>query len=53
MIHPLWLCARQTGHRREEARSWAALQLSAALRRWHPGQGFGFGPASGGNRPGA
>ncbi|MFF7738599.1 DapH/DapD/GlmU-related protein [Streptomyces sp. NPDC007984] len=52
VIHPLWLCARQTGHRREEARAWAARQLTAALRRWHPGQGFGFGPTPDGSGPG-
>ncbi|MFC8142711.1 acyltransferase [Streptomyces paradoxus] len=52
VIHPLWLCARQTTHRGEEARSWAAAQLSAALDRWHPGQGFGFGPTPDGTGPG-
>ncbi|MFF5370694.1 acyltransferase [Streptomyces sp. NPDC013187] len=52
VIHPLWLCARQTAHRSEETRSWAANQLTAALRRWHTGQGFGFGPASDGSGPG-
>ncbi|AMW13177.1 acetyltransferase [Streptomyces qaidamensis] len=52
VIHPLWLCARQTTHRGEEARAWAASRLSAALGRWHPGQGFGFGPTSDGTGPG-
>ncbi|GAA2290883.1 hypothetical protein GCM10010234_34840 [Streptomyces hawaiiensis] len=52
VIHPLWLCARQTAHRGEEGRAWAASQLSAALGRWHPGQGFGFGPTSDGTGPG-
>ncbi|MGI5367061.1 DapH/DapD/GlmU-related protein [Streptomyces iakyrus] len=52
VIHPLWLCARQTPHRGEEARAWATSQLSAALGRWHPGQGFGFGPTSDGTGPG-
>ncbi|MFJ8051783.1 acyltransferase [Streptomyces luteogriseus] len=52
VIHPLWLCARQTGHRREEARSWAASQLTAALGRWHPGGGFAFGPTADGSGPG-
>ncbi|MEW2809859.1 acyltransferase [Streptomyces massasporeus] len=52
VIHPLWLCARQTTHRGEEARAWAARQLTAALRRWHPGQGFGFGPTPDGTGPG-
>ncbi|MGW0375194.1 acyltransferase, partial [Streptomyces coeruleorubidus] len=52
VIHPLWLCARQTSHRAEEARSWAANQLTAALRRWHPGRGFPFGPSPDGTGPG-
>ncbi|WP_193507115.1 acyltransferase [Streptomyces coeruleorubidus] len=52
VIHPLWLCARQTGHRAEEARSWAVNQLTAALRRWHPGRGFPFGPTPDGTGPG-
>nr|WP_316959268.1 DapH/DapD/GlmU-related protein [Streptomyces sp. TRM68367] len=52
VVHPLWLCARQTGHRAEEARAWAATQLPAALRRWHPGEGFAFGPSPDGTGPG-
>ncbi|MDQ1015924.1 acyltransferase [Streptomyces afghaniensis] len=52
VIHPLWLCARQTNHRSEEARSWASAQLTGALRRWHPGRGFAFGPAPDGSGPG-
>nr|WP_234388020.1 MULTISPECIES: acyltransferase [Streptomyces] len=52
VIHPLWLCARQTAHRSEETRSWAANQLTAALRRWHAGRGFGFGPTPDGSGPG-
>ncbi|MFJ4979730.1 acyltransferase [Streptomyces coeruleorubidus] len=52
VIHPLWLCARQTTHRAEEARSWAANQLAATLRRWHPGRGFPFGPRPDGTGPG-
>ncbi|SOR78706.1 MULTISPECIES: acyltransferase [Streptomyces] len=52
VIHPLWLCARQTTHRAEEARSWASAQLSTALRRWQPGRGFPFGPTPDGTGPG-
>jgi hypothetical protein len=52
VAHPLWLCGRQTGHRAEEARAWAAAQLTAALGRWQPGQGFGFGPTPDGGGPG-
>ncbi|GAA4332852.1 hypothetical protein GCM10023086_63870 [Streptomyces venetus] len=53
VIHPLWLCARQTTHRAEEARAWATTQLTAALRRWHPHQGFPFGPTPDGTGPGS
>ncbi|MFH8662584.1 acyltransferase [Streptomyces afghaniensis] len=52
VIHPLWLCARQTTHRGEEARSWASDQLTAVLRRWAPGRGFPFGPTPDGTGPG-
>jgi hypothetical protein len=52
VAHPLWLCGRQTGHRAEEVRAWAATQLAAALTRWPPGQGFGFGPPLDGGGPG-
>ncbi|MER5834138.1 acyltransferase [Streptomyces sp. NPDC002130] len=52
VIHPLWLCARQTTHRSEETRSWASDQLTAALRRWHDDRGFGFGPTPDGSGPG-
>lgn len=45
VAHPLWLCARQSGHRADEARAWAERQLAAALPRWRDGRGFGFGPA--------
>ncbi|MGW8949522.1 acyltransferase [Streptomyces sp. NPDC055709] len=42
VIHPLWLCARQTGHRRAEGRDWARAQLGRVLDRWQDGEGFGF-----------
>ena len=48
VAHPLWLAGRQTSHRVEEARAWAASLLTAAttapITRWQPGKGFGFGP---------
>ena len=52
VAHPLWLCGRQTTHRVEEARAWAASQLTAAIARWEPGRGFGFGPSADGIGPG-
>lgn len=45
VAHPLWLCGRQTSHRAEEVRTWAATQLADTIARWKPGQGFGFGPS--------
>lgn len=48
VIHPLWLAARQTGHRRAEGEAWARGQLRRALRGWVDGAGFAFAPASDG-----
>jgi hypothetical protein len=52
VAHPLWLCARQTGHRAPEIRAWAERTLSLALLRWQDGLGFGFGPAPDHTGPG-
>ena len=46
IIHPLWLAAKQTGHRRGEGAAWARRQLTAALGRWVDGEGFAFAPLS-------
>ena len=48
VIHPLWLAARQTGHRRAEGEAWARGQLQRALRSWSDGAGFAFAPGSDG-----
>jgi acetyltransferase-like isoleucine patch superfamily enzyme len=48
VVHPLWLAARQTGHRRAEGEAWARGQLRRALRSWVQGAGFAFAPASDG-----
>jgi len=42
VIHPLWLCLRQTDYRRDEAKAWARAQLNRALTRWQDGAGFSF-----------
>jgi acetyltransferase-like isoleucine patch superfamily enzyme len=42
VIHPLWLCLRQTDYRRAEAQAWARRQLERALGRWQAGAGFSF-----------
>lgn len=48
VVHPLWLAARQTGHRRAEGVAWAAAQLRRALTSWSDGAGFAFAPGSDG-----
>lgn len=42
VIHPLWLCLKQTNYRRAEIMDWAKRMLSIALRSWVPQQGFSF-----------
>jgi acetyltransferase-like isoleucine patch superfamily enzyme len=42
VIHPLWLCLRQTDYRRDEAKAWARTQLDRALNGWQDGAGFSF-----------
>jgi carbonic anhydrase/acetyltransferase-like protein (isoleucine patch superfamily) len=42
VIHPLWLAAKQTGHRRSEGEDWARRQLDRVLSSWRGGQGFSF-----------
>ncbi|WP_320774754.1 acyltransferase [Streptomyces sp. CRN 30] len=48
VIHPLWLCARTTGHRVGEGRDWARRQLERVLTRWQDGRGFSFALEAGG-----
>ncbi|MFE6735390.1 acyltransferase [Microbacterium sp. NPDC057650] len=48
IVHPLWLAAKQTGHRRAEGETWARRQLVQALARWQDDQGFAFAPLSDG-----
>ncbi|MEU4386346.1 acyltransferase [Promicromonospora sp. NPDC023805] len=48
VIHPLWLAAKQTGHRRAEGAAWARGQLRRALRSWVDGAGFAFAPVTDG-----
>jgi len=44
VIHPLWLAARQTAHRRAEGEAWAAAQLRRVLDAWRDGAGLAFAP---------
>jgi acetyltransferase-like isoleucine patch superfamily enzyme len=48
VVHPLWLAAKQTGHRRAEGAEWAQDQLRRALRSWSDGAGLAFAPLSDG-----
>ena len=42
VVHPLWLCLRQTSHRRAEAEAWVAKRLPQVLAQWVGGRGFDF-----------
>ncbi len=42
IIYPLWLCGRQTDHRRSEGQAWALGILRRVIPLWRPG--FGFAP---------
>lgn len=44
VVHPLWLCARQTDHRRAELRDRVAGVLAETLGHWIDGEGFAFEP---------
>jgi acetyltransferase-like isoleucine patch superfamily enzyme len=47
VVHPLWLCARQTGYRVPELRDRVAAMLDATLADWVDGAGFAFATANG------
>lgn len=42
VVHPLWLCLKQTDYRRPEIRTWAENMLSEVLKFWVPQRGFAF-----------
>lgn len=42
VIHPLWLCAKQTDYRKSEGKAWALWQISRILDNWQSGEGFSF-----------
>lgn len=42
VIHPLWLCAKQTQYRKTEGKKWAINQVDRILKRWQKGKGFSF-----------
>jgi hypothetical protein len=46
VVHPLWLAARQTDHRRAELRDAVAAMLADTVARWVDGEGFAFSPGA-------
>ncbi|MEZ0216742.1 MAG: acyltransferase [Rariglobus sp.] len=42
VVHPLWLCRKQTAHRREEIEAWVAKRLPKVLAHWQTKRGFDF-----------
>ena len=42
LIHPLWLCRKQTSHRAEDIGALAQLHWQRATAGWVDGQGFSF-----------
>ncbi|MBI5618389.1 MAG: acyltransferase [Gammaproteobacteria bacterium] len=43
-LYALWLCGRQTAHRRAEIAAACRIQLPLIAARWQDGAGFGFAP---------
>lgn len=50
VIHPLWLCGKQSAHRRAEGEAWARERLDQAIREWRDGAGFSFALLRGAGR---
>jgi len=42
VVHPLWLCLKQTDHRRDEAEAWVCARLPSILGHWRDQRGFDF-----------
>ena len=42
VVHPLWLCRKQTAHRREEIEAWVLKRLPKVLAHWQRNRGFDF-----------
>lgn len=42
VVHPLWLCLKQSDYRQAEIRAWAENMLGEVLRYWVPDRGFAF-----------
>lgn len=46
IVHPLWLCSRQSDHRRDEIRAIMETQVLAIHKRWEKNRGFAFCPGA-------
>ena len=44
VVHPFWLAAKQTDHRRAELRDALGAMLADTCARWVDGEGFAFSP---------
>lgn len=42
VVHPLWLCAKQTDYRAPEIKAFMERQVDAIIDRWIPDRGFSF-----------
>lgn len=42
VVHPLWLCFKQTDYRRDEAEQWIRDRLPIVIESWIDGEGFPF-----------
>lgn len=42
IVHPLWLCARQTSYRSSEVASQMSAVIDLVIDHWVPGRGFAF-----------
>lgn len=42
VVHPLWLCLKQTDHRRSDAEAWVRERLPLILDCWQENRGFSF-----------
>lgn len=42
VIHPLWLCRKQTDYRSTEGMEWAVQWIDKILKHWDDGKGFSF-----------
>ena len=45
IVHPLWLCSKQTDHRSDEIATIMEKQVTAIMARWIPNRGFSFTPS--------